>query len=215
MTPSFSTIRKGIHWAVDPDNAMSRLVGGRELDAYDVEFNIKRNFNMLPTYPEPNAYALVRLTPNEYPVSVTVTDKWTVMLKGRAGFLGSTFYYIGQAVTILAPEVVKAGKNFEDLKNYVSNGPFILKDYVRASATTFIRNPNYWRKDPVGPGKGNQLPYLDGVKYLIIPDVSTRVAALRTSKTDSERLLSQENADSLLKTSPQLLKTAIVKGGWH
>jgi peptide/nickel transport system substrate-binding protein len=56
-------------------------------------------------------------------------------------------------------------------------------------------------KNPVGPGKGDQLPYLDGIKVSIIPDSSTRVAAFRTGKinvlsdTYSNRLLVGELVD--------------------
>ncbi|MBI2288379.1 MAG: hypothetical protein HYU83_05340, partial [Chloroflexi bacterium] len=160
-------IRKGIYWALDPNNAMSKLVGGRELNAYDVEFTLKRTFDQLPGYPEPKAYTKARLTPPEHPTSIQATDKWTVVLKGNSGYFGSTFKWSSQSIGMIAPEVIKAGKNFTDPKNYVSNGPFMLTDYVAGTSITFARNANYWRKDPVGPGKGNQLPYLDGVKMLV------------------------------------------------
>ena len=67
-------------------------------------------------------------------------------------------------------------------RNAVGTGPFILTDYLSGSAATLVKNPDYWATDPVGPGQGNQLPYIDGIQYLIIPDVSTRQAALRTGK---------------------------------
>ena len=39
-------------------------------------------------------------------------------------------------------------------------------------------------KNPIGPGEGDHLPYIDAVKYLILPDLSTRLAAFRTGKID-------------------------------
>lgn len=81
-------------------------------------------------------------------------------------------------------------------------GPDALADYISMSSVTLKRNPNYWMKDPVN--LQNQLPYPDTVKVLVIPDVSTRVAGLRTGKLDQLRGLKWEDGDSLKKTNPNL-----------
>ncbi len=91
-------------------------------------------------------------------------------------------------------------------KNSVGTGPFILKDYVTSSSIYLERNPDYWMKDPVGPGQGNDLPYLDSVKWLIIPDFSTRLAGLRSGKIDRMADISFEDADELESTTPELMK---------
>ena len=70
----------------------------------------------------------------------------------------------------------------------MGNGPFIMKDFVSNSSATFVRNPNYWGKDPIGPGKGKQLPYLDRIDLFIIADTSTNQAAFRTGKLDVMRM---------------------------
>ncbi|MBI3040912.1 MAG: hypothetical protein HYY80_04610, partial [Chloroflexi bacterium] len=75
---------------------------------------------------------------------------------------------------------------------------------------TFARNPDYWGHDPFFPE--NQLPYVDGFKLLIIPDLSTQMAALRTGKidnlpsagVDSPPIIDVETAQSLMKTNPEL-----------
>ncbi len=72
----------------------------------------------------------------------------------------------------------------QDWRNSVGTGPFMLTDFVSNSKATFVRNPNYWMKNPCGPGEGDQLPYVDGVKLLIIPDPATAVSAFRTGKLD-------------------------------
>src|SRR3989304_7385034 len=61
-------------------------------------------------------------------------------------------------------------------------------------------------KDPVGPGKGNQLPYLDSVKILILPDASTREAAFRTGKIDYMGGFNWEGAAQMRKQAPALLE---------
>ena len=80
----------------------------------------------------------------------------------------------------------------------------MLTDYVNASSLTFARNPNYWRTDPIGLGKGNQLPYAESVKILIIADASTRLASVRTAKNDVMHLVNWEDAASIQSTTPQL-----------
>ena len=52
-------------------------------------------------------------------------------------------------------------------------------------------------KDPVGPGKGNQLPYVDRVKVFTIADTSTRLAGLRTGKIDQMNSVNREDYQSL------------------
>lgn len=147
---------------------------------------------------------LARSTPMERPVTITATDKWTVVVKGNPGFLGELFKRTGESQYIKPPEVVAKYGDMRDWRNSVGTGAFMFVDYVPGSSATFVRNPNYWMKDPVGTGKGNQLPYLDGAKIFVIPDLSTQLAALRTGKIDQLRDVSWEQTEALLKTTPQL-----------
>ncbi|MBI4187823.1 MAG: ABC transporter substrate-binding protein [Chloroflexi bacterium] len=197
-------LRKGIHWALNPSSEASRLVGGRELVADDVVFSIRRIYNM--DGQAPTSQFLGRMTPPERPVSAKALDKYTVELKGTKGWIQSLFEATYSFLAILPPEpITKFGaKAYEDWKNSVGTGPFMLNDFVSGSIATFVRNPNYWMKDPVGPGKGNQLPYLEGAKMLIIPDRSTLIAALRTAKIHQLSRVLWEDFVQLTKTTPQL-----------
>ncbi|MBI4497373.1 MAG: ABC transporter substrate-binding protein [Chloroflexi bacterium] len=58
-------------------------------------------------------------------------------------------------------------------KEIMGTGPYKLKDYVRGTSIELVKNPNYWM-----PGR----PYLDGLKYFILPDPNTRLAAFRTGQ---------------------------------
>jgi peptide/nickel transport system substrate-binding protein len=75
------------------------------------------------------------------------------------------------------------------------------------------RNPNYWMTDPVGPGQGNQLPYIDTIKYLIIQDPSTRLAAIRTAGIDEIGALNAEDKDQVAGTASDLMVAA--RGTWQ
>ncbi len=57
----------------------------------------------------------------------------------------------------------------------VGTGPFILKDFQPDVSMTWVKNPNYWRKDR---------PYLDGIEIKFIPDPVTARAAFEAGEAD-------------------------------
>lgn len=61
--------------------------------------------------------------------------------------------------------------------NAMGTGPFMLKELVRGSYLEMERNPHYWKKG---------LPYLDGIKYFMIRDLSARAKSVRTGRTHVE-----------------------------
>ncbi len=120
----------------------------------------------------------------------------------------SAFTYFAFEHSVFPHEVLEKYGNTLDWRNTVGTGPFFIKDYVSGSSLTYVRNPNYWEKDPVGSGKGNQWPYLDGVKMLVIPDYSTQLSALRTGKIDKIGdlgVITREDTKVLKEARPQLL----------
>jgi peptide/nickel transport system substrate-binding protein len=74
-------------------------------------------------------------------------------------------------------EVVERYGDLSDWRNAVGTGPFILTDYVSGSSATYIRNENYRGYDQRYPE--DKLPYVDGVKLLIIPDNATVMTTWR------------------------------------
>ncbi len=207
-------IRKGVHFALSPVNPRPAelLVGGREVTADDVVFCLSTYFNT------PDAYLYIS-NPELRDAKITSPEPWTVKIEVPWDAFTAAVMRSGDYAPIVPPEVLqKWGIGcMRDWKFSVGTGPFILTDFVDGSTATMVRNPNYWMKDPIGPGKGNQLPYLDGVKYLIIPDKSTQFAALRTGKMDwfgrgagsfgGEPTL--EDKISLKKTAPQIMSGQI------
>ncbi|MBI4267816.1 MAG: hypothetical protein HY662_03420, partial [Chloroflexi bacterium] len=191
-------IRKGVRWALNPQSEASRLVGGRELTADDVVFSLKQVIT------DPRAQ-LSTSNPEVRVAQITALDKWTVKVQIPWDAFEAAVSRFSDYVHIVPPEVVKKYGTMVDWKVSVGTGPFMLTEVVAASSLTLVRNPNYWMKDPIGPGRGNQLPYLDGVKFLIMTDWSTLLAALRTAKIDWAKGVSMEDAASLKKTAPQLL----------
>jgi len=200
-------IRKGVHWAHDPDSEASRLVGGREMTADDVAFSLFRLWTEPRSWIHGNYPWRGNFVEKDGGPSITATDKWTVVLECKPGASSYMYEISSQVVEIIPPEVIEKYGDLRDWKNSVGTGAWMLKDYVPDSAIVFERNTNYWMKDPLIPE--NQLPYMDGVKILIIPDLSTQIAALRTGKIDhkggySNGPLEIDDASSLMQTNPEL-----------
>lgn len=201
-------IRKGIHFHNKPP------VNGREMTADDVAYSFNRLFGLGGYgFTEPSPYSV---DPKVKSVtSVEATDRYTVVVKHTP----SVDVLLGLLVNaiecyIIPREVVELYGDLEDWRNAVGTGPWMLDDFVGGSSLSFVKNPNYWRYDEAHPE--NRLPYADKLQMLIIPEVATRLAALRTGKLDVIGLgyagaISWEQAASLKRTNPYL-KTATILG---
>jgi peptide/nickel transport system substrate-binding protein len=202
-------IRHGIHFALDPNNPASALVGGREVTADDVVFSMKRELS------SPTSYLAVSEPQMAKSTVVTKIDDYTVQVKTPLESLDSMWLMLPER-EVWAPEVINKYGDVTDWHNAVGTGPFLIKDYVTGSSLTFTKNPNYWDKDPVGAGKGNQLPYIDSLKVLIVSDLSASLAALRTGKIDqlggNNITVSHDDAASLMKTNPELKYNKTLSG---
>jgi peptide/nickel transport system substrate-binding protein len=58
--------------------------------------------------------------------------------------------------------------------------------------------------NPIGPGKGDKLPYIDRVQYIVLPDSSTALAAFRTGKTAMRGNFDIIDADQMRRDCPEL-----------
>ena len=178
-------IRKGIYWHSKPP------VNGRELTAHDVVWSIERAFEV----PESAWNGVIP----EGIESITAPDKWTVVLKCHEGTTAYAFSLLSDVLNIMPPELGIEGQ--KDWRNVVGTGPFMLVDFVSMSSATLTRNPNYWDTHPLYPE--DTMPYLDGVKWLVIPDSSTQMSAMRTGKIDLLGV-GWENAEDLMEANPEL-----------
>ena len=86
---------------------------------------------------------------------------------------------------IYPPEVLEESGGtleFEEWAKLVGTGPYELTDWVEGSSMTYVKNPNYWGYDEKYPE--NRLPYIDGLRFLMMPEEATRLAAMRSGKID-------------------------------
>jgi peptide/nickel transport system substrate-binding protein len=165
-------LRKGVRWHNKPPT------NGRELNADDVVASLQRHL-------ERPFGAIYRYNPKmTADLELSKVDDYTVAITFNPLYLGDFWLVVGYAGSIFPKDAIEAFGDFTDWRNSIGTGPFMLKEYVAGSYAHLVRNPNYWEKDPIGVGEGNQLPYLDAVRLSIIPDESTRLAAFRTGQID-------------------------------
>jgi peptide/nickel transport system substrate-binding protein len=192
-------IRKGVHYALNPNSEASRLMNGREVTAQDVVFTFKRSITEFLAFPRISQPALSKTATFE------ATDDYTVVMKTPVdAWTGFLMFGLGIGTRVMAPEVIQKYGNQLDWRNSAGTGPYMLTDFVSNSQATLKRNPNYWDTDPCGPGKGNQLPYADTLKMLIISDASTQMAAMRSGKADIYSQVTWDDAASLMATNRDL-----------
>jgi peptide/nickel transport system substrate-binding protein len=199
-------IRQGVRFSLDPANEASRLVGGREMTVDDVIFTLRQVTTDKRSYIW-RAYSEVR------GADIQKTGPWEVSIKIPLTSMIAAVAKFGSYVHIVPQEVVQKYGDTADWRRSVGTGAFILKDYVTGGVATFVKNQNYWATNPVGPGKGDKLPYIDGLKYLIIPDASTRLSAMRTGKIDVMQNLAYEDAETVRGSDSRLKEREGILGG--
>ncbi len=191
-------VRPGVKWQMVPNSAAAKLANGREVTADDVVYSFQRatTYSLAFVF---NSNPGLRNAPvtKTGPREVSVTMPYNELYNGIIRF--------GDAIFI-EPADVAQKFDMADWRNQVGTGPFMVTDYVSGSMCTLDRNTNFWLKNPIGPGKGDQLPYLDKVKVMVVPDASTRLAALQTGRVDRIVPLFYDDANQVRKTQPKLVE---------
>ena len=83
----------------------------------------------------------------------------------------------GSSGYIMAPSVIDKG---EMNTNPIGTGPFVLKEYKEGESIELVANPNYYKMG----ADGKPLPYLDGIKYIVITDDTTKTTNLLSGDLD-------------------------------
>ena len=77
-----------------------------------------------------------------------------------------------------------------DPSEIVGTGPFTIGEYTPDERIVFERNPHYWQAD----ADGQQLPYLDQVMHIVVPDLKSELALFRDGTADFHGVLGEEYA---------------------
>jgi peptide/nickel transport system substrate-binding protein len=76
---------------------------------------------------------------------------------------------------VFSPTAGRAFGPDASVENPVGTGPFVFESWTRDSELVVRRNDNYWRTAP----DGGTLPYLDRVRFRVLPDADARLASLQ------------------------------------
>lgn len=207
-------LREGVKWQ------NKAPVNGREFTSTDVVSHYDRILGKgIYTQPAPMFAGMASNF-----ASVTAQDKYTISVKFK-----QTSSQLLQTISdrfplnmVEAPEFAaltpSTGSDVDpkqDWHNAAGTGPWILTNYVSGSSFTYEKNPAYWGHDPRFPQ--NQTPYADKLVTIVIPDLSTRMAAIRTGQIDSElgfagALIPWQQAQMMQKTNPELQQRKLPVG---
>ncbi len=151
---------------------------------------------------EPTHDVFIRPT-SENPITPVALDRYTVEFTWPEPSYGNPVLTIGRLWFMIPPEVVEQFGDMTDWRTVTGSGPFALVDYVSGSVLSYERNPNWHRKDP----EGRSLPYIDGFDVLILPDLATRMTAIRSGQLDMVYgfdSVAWQDALELIETNPEL-----------
>lgn len=201
-------LRKGVMFQ---DNACFPGGKGRELNANDVKYSFDRvcdprtgtlGFDYYKNYVEgakdyyEEVAAAVKETRDPKLSGVSgyiVKDDSTFQIKLMKPF-GPFIYYMTLGYGYIVPKeaVEKYGQDF--FQNPVGSGPFIFVDWKPDLELNMKRNPNYWAKD----ASGNQLPYLEGIKFRFLKELSQQMLEFRNGNLDECYRIPNESFKSVV-----------------
>ncbi len=81
----------------------------------------------------------------------------------------------------------------------IGSGPFVLSEWKRGSYMVLKRNPYYWKKGE----DGKALPYLDTLRFEIVPDDNTRILQLQAGQLQGAEFIPLSRVAEL-KTNAKL-----------
>ncbi|MFH1484805.1 MAG: ABC transporter substrate-binding protein [Chloroflexota bacterium] len=138
---------------------------GSTLTSEDAKFSLDRVYNPPKGIRSPRMGSVASIEKVEAPDENTVK----ITLKYPQSSIVSMLAV--NQIAIYPKKVVEAKGDMK--KTIVGSGPFMYKDYSLGTLFEVKKNPNYFIK-----GR----PYLDGLRFYVIKDPSTMLAAFRTGK---------------------------------
>ncbi len=145
------------------------LNGGREVVAADWKYSFER----LVKINSPRAYFIDMVKGYQEFVDgetedwegITVIDDHTIQFELSYPFAPFVSVLAYNSFMVVPKEDAEHwGKDFNF--HPVGTGPFIMQEWLHDQKAVYKKNPDYWRKDDAG----RDLPYLDGVEIVVIPD---------------------------------------------
>ncbi|MDY7106647.1 MAG: ABC transporter substrate-binding protein [Actinomycetota bacterium] len=132
--------------------------------------------------------------------TITAPDDYTVVLELSGPFAPLENFLANHHMWILPREAFEGG--YDRTQTAVGTGPFIMTEREVDVETVYEKNPDYWKTDP--DNGDAQLPYLDGMRIVVIADTQAAAAAFRAGETDiSWTSLSPQERELMMEQYPE------------
>ncbi len=206
------------HWEISADGreyvfhlrANARWSNGESLTADDFVYAFQRSLDPATASPYANTLSAIRnaaaIVTGELPVSdlgVTAIDSRTLVLN----LVDPTPYFLSLLVRpntfpVHRPSIEKYGDEFARADRLVSNGAFVLRNWILHSHIDLERSPNYWNSGKVK---------IEQVRYHPIEDEVAELNRFRSGELDVTYTIPpgrhdwlSENLHSELRVAPYL-----------
>jgi peptide/nickel transport system substrate-binding protein len=107
----------------------------------------------------------------------------------------------GYYTLMVSPKAVRAGGKDAIAQRPVGTGPFIFKEWNRGDRIVLVKNPNYWRGEPL----------LDQIVIRAIPDPTARLGTVEAGEADIDDRLVADQLDQV--KSNKKLRFILSDGG--
>ena len=171
-------------------------MNGRAVTAEDIKFS----FDLLSLVPQYTATASVE--------SVEVVDDDTARFHLKLPLANfPPLYTNGSTPPVVAREAHEAEGGLHE--NPGGTGAFLLKEFSAGEGMLFTATDDYHLQL-----KGEQLPFLDAVRYVFTRDPATQVALYRSEQIDLLRISSFDVLEQVLDSVPDTQLYRIPSFGW-
>ena len=198
-------IRKGVKFHDDPCFEDGK---GRELNAHDIQFCFEKLCTAIPENQQFGAsfkdlllgasqyyQSTQNKTPSPNGVSgLKIIDDYTIQITLEHPFAGFLNLLATAGCLIYPHEAFEKYGPAKMKTKCIGTGPFQVKHIREGEIVSLERNPNYWNKDE----NGNQLPYLDGLKYTFIKEKKVELTEFKNRNLDMMYRLPIEMVPNIL-----------------
>ncbi len=179
---------------------------GKPVTADDVAASLTRLQSDTSIAAPPYRYTVADVT------KIEAVDTNTVRItlnKVSASFIPQ----IGSVGNVIYPKHVPIAQ-FAELKP-IGSGPYKMGTFTKGAEYKVTRNTTYFKKG----SDGQALPYLDGLNFFVIPDITARITAFRTRRLDVHHVpggtVTPSQLQAIKADIPDLVAFSGIPGHWR
>ena len=179
-----------ITWTIKlrPDAKFQNIapVNGHAVEAEDIKSTYVRALQ-IPTNPSRGALGMLDVN------QITTPDKQTVVFKLNYPYAPFNKTLTSPIYSWIFPREALAG-SYDPAKVMIGSGPFVLKSHTPDVEYVMAKNPDFFEKDK---------PYVDSVRFAIIPAIAQQLAQFTTGHLDEVVVLDGSNLETMKSNNPK------------